>query len=55
MKKGNKWKATALLLAAALILPAVSPVSAGAKKKLALNRKKVTLTVGKMEKYGGMT
>lgn len=47
MKKGNKWKATALLLAAALILPAVSPVSAGAKKKLALNRKKVTLTVGK--------
>lgn len=47
MRKGNKWKATALLLTAALILPAASPVSAGAKKKPALNRKKVTLTVGK--------
>ncbi len=47
MQKGNKWKVTALLLAAALILPAASPVSAGAKKKLVLNRKKVTLTVGK--------
>lgn len=47
MQQKNRWRVTALVLAAALIIPAAGPVTSGAKQKLALNRKKVTLTVGK--------
>ncbi len=47
MQQKNRWRVTALVLAAALIVPTAGPVTSGAKQKLALNRKKVTLKVGK--------
>ena len=55
MKKQQWAKATAVVLAASLLLPSVIPADTQAKAKIRLSAKKISLKVGQTKDFNPIT